>query len=136
MGLLKIFVICLLLSATPSAAGDIEHVGYPVVSFTIGVEEALRNQEWTMCGKYFAKIESEKDKTVAFSYVQRSPDEIFTAPLVAFSKAELINPSIDEKATSPTVIILRGRWKDRVLLRMNLEDYKTGLPCLGKGTKM
>ncbi|MDD3531399.1 MAG: hypothetical protein PHV99_02310 [Candidatus Pacebacteria bacterium] len=126
----------LLFCITSGIAGSTEDFEHPIIAIAADLWKTLRKQEWEMCGEYFAKMETAREKIVAFSYAKGPPTGLPTAPLFIFTRVELIDVSIDDKVEVPTVFISRDMWGDRVFLKMNLEDYKEGLPCFSRGAKV
>lgn len=140
MRILKMFVIGLLFWATtaiPSATGGIIDAGYRVVTFTPELKEMVEsNPKWKVCGDYFAEIGMMGERIVLISFAEKSSAGLPAVPMIAFAKIEWVSVSINEKMTSPLVIFLRDEQGDKLLLRMNLQDYKKGLPCFGKGLQI
>ncbi len=142
MKLLKIFAVVGVLlsvvsvaSAIPNTPGSPEDTEYQVVPFTLRLKEAPdKSPEAKMCGKYFAEIEVEGEKFVLFIFEKRLPDDQSAITFVFTPTEWLTTPSINEKAASPTVTLLGEGRHVRFRLKMNMPDYKTGLPCISKGT--
>ncbi|TSA44093.1 hypothetical protein D4R49_00730 [bacterium] len=141
MKFLKIFIIVSVLSWVTSTLSDVTkddwNTGYRVVTFTTELKEMVKsNPKWKVCGDYFAEVGMMGERIILISFAEKPSVGLPAVPMIAFSKVEWISISINEKMASPLVIFLRDEQGDKLLLRMNLEDYKTGLPCFGKGTEI
>jgi len=88
-------------------------------------EEGLK-----MCGNYFAGMEMPKRRIIHFSFEKKSAAEQKTTYVFADIDAVVI--SISENMPFPTVIILGDEKNPLIVLRMDRENYKEGLPCLSK----
>ncbi|MFA6519602.1 MAG: hypothetical protein WCT41_02145 [Candidatus Paceibacterota bacterium] len=129
LGLLLWFVVLM-----PSSAESAEET-HRIVSLATGIKDAMKNNEyWKSCGDYFAAGESTEGKIVHFIFERSMLG--YSRETSAFVTMDRVVVSIDKKLKTPMVIILNGRMDTPFILKMNVEDYKAGLPCLAKGTKV
>lgn len=135
---MKSFVIGLLLLVSfivSNQAESSEEKDYRIVTFREGVREAMEaDGDWKTCGNYFAAVETTSGKLVHFAFEKDSNDHVST--ILSFATLNRIVVSIDGKATIPTVTVRGGKRNARFAIKMNVEDYKVGLPCLTAGRKM
>lgn len=105
---------------------------YPVVSLMKGSRDALeQNARWKICGGYLAAIETSAGRVVHFTFEIVSPDGL--APAFVFPMADMVAVSIDPKLYAPVVTVFRYGSVTYFVMKMNLEEYKKGLPCFSHG---
>lgn len=122
-------------STIPNKARSEEEVAYRIATLKGKVKKALRKGDpfWKACGNYFAKAETRNGKIVHFTFKKRSPGGLNT--VFAFATANRLTISINEKLATPSVVILGDERTGRFILRMNMRQYRAGLPCLASGIK-
>lgn len=130
---MKSFTIGLLLAfvlGMPGSAKSTEELEYRVIPLAAEVLKSVNANGWTECGAYFAALEGPRDKIVVFSFRGYR----FGDPFMSFRFVDVraVHVSVNERIRDLTVVIRDSE----SVLRMNLEDYKVALPCLGKGEKI
>lgn len=138
---LRVFAISLLFWTTPAiqnAMGEVPSAEYRIVTLTTGLKETLRGDpSWRMCGNYFARKENGGKKIVFFGFEKLPSDNPSASTFFAFTNVEWMDaPLIHDRVAAPTVFVLETERGKRFFLKMNMKDYKIGLPCLGKGTNV
>lgn len=144
MKFLKMFAVGLffglLLAAAPATSTATEGVGnteHRVVTLTMGLKEVLqKDPSWKMCGNYFARKESGDEKIVLFLFEKAPAGGLPEVALSAFTVVDGMNVSISNGMKFPTVFVRDSGWDRKFFIKMNLDDYKKGLPCFGKGMKI
>mgnify|MGYP001578385969 len=118
----------------PGSAESAEGV-YKVVAIKGSLKKAMDGDDyWKACGNYFAAAESTDGKIIYFNFERKSAGKLST--VFAFSKIDSVIISIDERVRTPVVDIVGNSREMMFLISMNSRDYKTGLPCLAKGTRI
>jgi len=127
---MKYFVTGLLLwfiALLPRSAESAEET-YHIITFQAGMKAAMKGDgKWKTCSDYFAAVETGSGKVIHFTF-EKSP----SSTIFAFTKIDRVIVSIQKNVTTPTVIVLEDRVDAKFILKMNVEDYKAGLPCLTK----
>jgi len=148
MKFLRMFAIAVLIGllffwttpVLPDTLRPLEGVGnteHRVVTLTMGLKEVLqKDPSWKMCGNYFARKENGEDKVILFLFEKGPAGGLPEVALSAFTAVDGMSVSINKGVRFPTVFVLDSGWDRKFFIKMNLEDYKTGLPCFGKGTKI
>jgi len=135
-----VFAIGLLFSVTPAISTAVEGIGnteHRVVTLTMGLKEVLqKDPSWKMCGNYFARKENGEEKIVLFLFEKTPSGGLPEVALSAFTTIDGMKVSVSNEKRFPTVFVLDSGWERKFFIKMNLDDYKTGLPCFGKGTEI
>lgn len=132
------FFIVLFFWLVPALSGlskGVEAEIHRLVTFGMNMKEAVEdNANWRICGNYFAAKEFMGEKVIFFIYEKESSRHIVQA--LTFITVEHFIVSIDGEATVPEVIVVRDGQNTQFILKMGVEDYLAGLPCIAKGTKI
>ncbi len=135
---MRYFVICFLLWFTAtlsSSAGSAEKNEHRIITIDASLKAAMeKNPGWKICGNYFAEAETAKNKIVHFTFEKGPPKK--PATIFTFVMLDRVTVSINEKATTPLVMVLGEGLSTEFLIVMNMKDYKTALPCISKGMKV
>lgn len=134
---MKCFVLGLLLGFAVMMPGSAESAEetHRIVSLATGIKDAMKNGEyWKSCGDYFAAGESDDQKIVHFIFERSLLGH--SRETSAFVTMDRVIVSVDKKMKTPMLIIRDTRRDALFILKMNAEDYRAGLPCLSKGTKV
>ena len=86
------------------------------------------------CGNYFAVDESEGTEIIHFIYEQRAPKRL--APMPIYMTMNFLEVLPDREVTTPPIITEENGPASQFSIRMSMEDYKTSLPCIGKGERV